>query len=166
MSDFFAPEEKIDAALRRFHDREKGYASTPRGYEEIFAADEDEDAEPGDYELRQRALGARAILNWIVSEGLHPKKLLKRLFAVGRACGNEPLSLLTMLEAAMLCDEEKATHSARCKVLSKLIQSSGARGFKMRGQKPESATANYSAAALGNENRASSVKRKISKPNQ
>jgi hypothetical protein len=159
MSNFFSPEEQVDAALRRFHQREAGYASTPRGYEEILRADEDEQVEAGDYEMRQRALGARAILLWIVSEGLHPKKLVRRLLVVGRACATEPFNLLTMEEAAMLGDEQKATHSARCKVLSRMMQRLGMKGFKIAGQKPESATAKYSASAKGNRNRANSVKK-------
>lgn len=158
MSNFFSPDGKIDAALRKFHQREAGWAAVPRGYEEIFAADEDSTDAPGDYEMRQRALGARAILEWIVGEGLHPKKLLKRLLAVGRACGTEPFHLLTMEEAAHLCDETKAAHSARCKVLSGLIEKAGMYGFKLAGQKPASATPKYAAAAKGNKHRANSVK--------
>jgi hypothetical protein len=157
MSSFFSSEEKIDAALRKFHQRAAGWAAVPRGYEEIFAADEDEDHGAGDYEMRQRALGARAILLWIVGEGLHPKKLLKRLLVVGRACATEPFSLLTMEESALLCDEEKATHSARCKVLSGLMKKAGMKGFKIAGQKAEGSTAKYAAAARGNKNRANSV---------
>ncbi len=159
MSSFFSPEEKIDAALRKFHQREAGWAAVPRGYEEIFAADEDSTDAPGDYEMRQRALGARAILEWIVGEGLHPKKLVKRLLAVGRACGTEPFNVLTMEEAGLLCEETKAAHSHRCKVLSAMIKKAGMHGFKIAGQKPESATAKYSAGAAGNENRANSVKK-------
>jgi len=159
MKDFFSPEEKVDAALRKFHQREAGYSSTPRGYEEIFALDEDAEMPPSDYEMRQRALGAGAVLVWIASEGLHPKKLVRRLLVAGRACATEPFNLLTMEEAGLLGDEEKATHSARCKVLSRMMQRLGLKGFKIAGQKPESATAKYSAAAKGNRNRANSVRK-------
>lgn len=161
MSDFYSAETKIDKALRKFHARESGWSPVQPGYEEIFAAEEDEIDPPGDYEMRQRALGARAILEWIVGEGMHPKKLVKRLLAVGRAAGTKPFTILTMEEAALLADEEKATHSARCKILSGLLEKAGAHGFKLAGQKSASATANYSAAQKGNENRAKSVKRNL-----
>ena len=165
MSEFYSPEPQIDKALRTFHSREAGWSPVQPGYEEIFAAEEDADEPPGDYEMRQRALGARAILEWIVGEGIHPKKLVKRLLAVGRAAGTQPFTLLTMEEAGLLVDETKAAHSHRCKVLSGLMAKAGAYGFKIAGQKSAASTAKYAAAQKGNKNRANSVKRN-SKTNQ
>lgn len=151
---FYPQEDAIEAALRAAARR--GWSDVIPGYEDILAAEEDVELDAGDYEMRQRALGARAILQWIVAEGLHPMKLVRRLLVVGRFCGVEPFSLLTMEQAGALGMEGKASHSHRCKLLSEVLRSAGMRGTKAAGMKSDEACKAYAEAQLGNRNRAGS----------
>lgn len=155
-------EADMDAALRRYYRRTGAEAAhTDMPYDEMLALESDGlDGDPGDYEWRQRAIGARSIFTYILSEGPHPTKLLKRLFAAGRGLDIKPFSEFTMEEAAMLCGEVKATHSARCKLLSRLLADAGMRGVRLPGQKTPESSESYAKAAAGNTHRADSVKKK------
>lgn len=139
----------MDAALRRYYRRTNAeMAVTDMPYDEMLQLESDGlEGEPGDYEWRQRAIGARSIFTYILSEGAHPLKLLKRLFAAGRGLNVKPFSEFTMEEAAMLCGEKKASHSHRCKLISRLISDAGMHGTRLPGQKSAASSASYAAVA-------------------
>jgi hypothetical protein len=170
MSDFILFEANMDAALRRHYLRtgaDMVYTEMP--YDDLLRSEEDEpDEEIGLDVWRERALGARTMMQRLLAEGPHPQKLLKHLFTLGRALNVEPFNQFTMEEAAMLCGEGKASHSHRLKLLSRLLGEAGMKGTRLPGQKSPLTTASFSAAQRGNRNRANSVRGKFQKeqPNQ
>lgn len=114
----------------------------------------------GAYEWKQRALGARMVFRWILAEGYHPLKIMKRLWAVGRAMNLEPFTRLTITEQGLMFSETKAACSWRMKVLSGLIKLAGMAGHRLPGQKTDRAVEAARKAATGNRHRANSVRQR------
>jgi hypothetical protein len=151
-------ERNMHDALRSWHERGGRGASEPAivdvPFDELLLSVGDNlDGEAGDYEWRQRILGAKLVFRWILAEGFHPLKIMKRLFAVGRAMNIAPFSELTMTEQGKMFSEERATVSWRMKVLSGLIKLQGMRGHRLAGQKTERASQAAREVALGNHHR-------------
>jgi hypothetical protein len=111
----------------------------------------------GDYEWKHRALGSRMVFSWVLAEGFAPLKMMKRLFAIGRALAIEQFTRMTITEQGQMFSETKAACSWRMKVLSGIIKLAGQHGHRLPGQKTERASEAARAAALGNHNRAGSV---------
>lgn len=107
-----------------------------------------------DYDWTQRVLGARLVFRWVLAEGFRPLKIMKRLWAIGRAMGIEPFTQLTMDEQGKMFSETKAAVSFRMRVLSGLIQLRGMSGHRLSGQKTAASRGSYSLAQMGNGNRA------------
>lgn len=159
MSDFVLFEADMDAALRSHYLRtgaEQVFMEMP--FDRMLRVEDDGAEELADDVFRARAEGARALFEWVMQEGCHPQKLMKHLFALGRGLGIEPFCSFTMEESAMLCGEVKASHSHRCKLLSRLIERAGMKGVRLPGQKSPEASASFAAAQRGNRNRRDSVK--------
>lgn len=153
----------MDAALRKFYARTKTDAAViDLPYDEIERAEHDDPSleEPGEYEFAQRRCGIKGLFRYLLAEGYHPLKIMKRLFAVGRGMRIEPFAEMTYEEAAMMFGETKAAHSWRMKVLSGMIKMNGMQGTKLPGQKSEAASKRYAKAQMGNTNRADGTKRK------
>lgn len=110
--------------------------------------------EVNDYDWQQRTMGARLVFRWILAEGFHPLKVMKRLYAVGRAMNVRPFTELTMEEQGKMFGETKAAVSWRMQLLSGLIKLRGMIGHRLPGQKSPDAKKSYHVAALGNSNRA------------
>lgn len=142
--------KKAQAAADEFfarHERDFAFLAT------LEAADE-----VNDYDWQQRTIGARLVFRWILAEGFHPLKIMKRLYAVGRAMHVDPFTQLTMEEQGGMFGETKAAVSFRMKVLSGLIKLRGMMGNRLPGQKTPAASASYSGAQMGNHNRANGTK--------
>lgn len=150
----------MTAALRRHYRRSQAeMVSMVMPFDELLAAESDGlDGELTEYEWRQRAVGARAVLAFIAGRGVHPVQLLKSLFVVGRGMHVEPFASLPMEDAAILCGEKKASHSARAKLLSKLLEAAGMKGVRLPGQKSPLSSEAYAAAARRTCNRRKKVK--------
>ncbi len=107
--------------------------------------------------------GARAVVFWLAEQGQNPQgkleltRLLKAVFTLGRAMGLPQFTTLTMQEEALMFGESKAAVSWRLKQVSGMVQATGARGFKLPGQKRE--TTAYREAQKGNRNRRGKKKR-------
>lgn len=114
---------------------------------------QDEDV-ADEYDWQHRMQGVRLVFRWILAEGFHPLKIMKRLYAVGRAAGIEPFTQLTMEEQGMMFSETKASVSWRMKMLSGLINMRHMAGKRLPGQKSPHSSASYSVAQEGNKNRA------------
>lgn len=159
-------EADMDSALRRYYRRTGAeLATTDMPFDEMLNLEDDHlDGDPGDYEWRQRAIGARSIFTYITSQGHHPMKLLKMLLAAGRGLDVAPFNEFTMEESAMLCGEVKATHSARMVLLSKLMEANGMKGVRLPGQKSPLARESYAASAKRTCNRRKKPKSRSRKP--
>lgn len=151
-------EVNMHDALRSWHERggrgtcEPAMVDVP--FDEVLMTTRDDlDGEAGEYEWRQRIFGARLVFRWILAEGFHPLKIMKRLFAVGRAMRIAPFSELTMTEQGKMFSEERASVSWRMKVLSGLIKLRGMRGHRLPGQKTQHASDVAREAAKGNQHR-------------
>lgn len=152
-------------ALRSYYARggtdtvEPATIQTP--FLELLGKEGDADeGEVGEWEWRQRILGVRAMFRWILAEGFHPLKIMKRLYAIGRALDLEPFNRLTMREQGLMFSETKAAVSWRMKQLSGLIKGLGMNGHRLAGQKTSRASDAARAAALGNHNRANGKARR------
>lgn len=162
----------MDAALRRYYRRtEAEMAYTDMPFSELMKEREPGEPEPMEEEdpvavMRIRVQTIRTLFRYLLAEGPHPCKLMKRMFAVGRGLDIEPFSALTMTEAAMMFSETKAAHSWRMKVLSGVIELAGMHGSRLPGQKSKTATPNYQAAQRGNQNRRKVKDRRAKKPKQ
>jgi hypothetical protein len=131
--------------MSRFFDRTgwQPVESTMPFHDMLEAEDDGEDGKPGEYELMQRMIGAKAFFRFLKARGIHPAAMLKQLVAAGRACHEEPFHTMTMGEAGQLLGEGKAAHSWRCKILSREIELSGQKGSKLPGQKGKEASESY-----------------------
>lgn len=139
-------------ALTRYFDRQGGWNpvdSRMPFHEMLEKEDDGQDEAPGDYEFRQRMIGARAFFRFLKARGIHPAQMLKQLAAVGRAMHEEPFSDMTMGEVGMLFSETKAAHSWRCKLLSREIKMAGMKGEKLPGQKGAEASESYRVIRTG-----------------
>jgi hypothetical protein len=148
-------DESANAALTRFYNRTgwtmgwengKQVPVTPAvSFEEAIAGEDDgEDSETvGEYEIRQRMTGARALMRFLLSHGPHPADMLKQLADAGRSMHIEPFNIMTMEEQAGLFGQGKAAVSFRNKVLSREIRLSGMRADKIPGQKSKAASESY-----------------------
>ncbi len=154
---------KSNDVLRRFFDR-TGWTPVEnekpgdRVLDRAFAdwlkeADDGSGEDVGEYEIRQRMLGARTLFAFIASKGIHPATMLKWFVCVGRGIHAEPFHMLTMHEAGDLMDETAAAHSYRCKVLSGDMELKGFKGSRMPGQKTKASSASYKVCRKGNCNR-------------
>lgn len=132
-----------------------------RSHEDDFAwlADLESADVVDEYDWLQRMVGVKLVFRWILAEGFHPLKLMKRLYAVGRALGIEPFSQLTMKEQGQMFSETKAAVSWRMKLLSGLIRLRSMAGKRLPGQKSPHSAASYSTAQQGNKNRAGHAER-------
>jgi hypothetical protein len=151
-------EANMDAALRRlFRRSSEAAAVVDMPFDELLTNEQDGlDGEPGDYEMRQRAVGVRSFLRYLTCEigkGAALLAIMKRLFAAGRAMGVAPFNQLTMTEAGLMFGETKAAHSWRCKLLSGKLKLAGMNGVQLPGQKSPDASAVYAKVAQGNGNR-------------
>lgn len=148
-------DEKASYALERFFDRTGWQPVVSRmPFQEMLELEADGTEEAvGEYEVHQRMVGARAFIRFLQSTGVHPSAMLKQLVAAGRALHVEPFSSMTMEESGLLMGETKASHSFRCKYLSKKIKMAGMNGCKLPGQKGEAASEAYRIVRKGNTNR-------------
>jgi len=102
----------------------------------------------------------RSMMAIIWQEGPSPERALKRLVALTWAVSRENLANMTMEELGLLTHETKSAWSNRIKIIySDYLKSRGFRGTRVPGQKSESATKAYAAAAKHNKNRASGKKK-------
>lgn len=142
----------------------------PMPFDELLMREDDGidggEGDLGDYERLQRMMGARAFLRYIKKEGCTLPRIMKNMFAAGRAMHDPFFSSLTMTEAGLMFSETKAAHSFRCKLLSGEIKLAGAHGVRLPGQKTPDATPNYSGAQKGNKNRLGGRKRRAPGPTQ
>lgn len=129
----------------------------------LLAEDDGFGGAPGEYEMRQRVLGVRGFLRFIKRRGATPEKIMRELFAAGRAVHDPYFSGLSMTETALMFSETKAAQSWRCKVLSGEIKLGGMNGTRLPGQKSPESSASYRASAMGNSNRASKKTKKKGK---
>lgn len=155
-------EANMHAAMRAVHDRGavelREVAIVDMPFDEMLKNEregDDLEGEPGEYEWRQRILGAQIVFRWILAEGFNPLKMMKRLFAIGRALRLEPFTQMTMNEQGLMFSETKAAVSWRMKLLSGAIKLRGMAGHRLPGQKTERAVEASRLAALGNHNRTS-----------
>lgn len=155
-------EANMNEAQRRFFERApvEIISDGPMPFDRLLAAEDDgigdaagKEEEIGEYEIRQRAIGVRAFLRFIKSEGVDMPSIMKQLFTVGRAVHDEYFMSLTMEESAMMYGNTKACHSWRCKILSGQLELAGAKGIQLPGQKSPESSKSYSAAQQGNQNR-------------
>jgi hypothetical protein len=163
--------ERADSLLSRYASGEPLSADEMAELRETYenpdefarqASQHELDGEPGEYEWRQRILGVKMLFRWILAEGFVPLKIMKRLWAVGRAMNVEPFTQLTMNEQGQMFGETKAAASWRMKVLSGLIKLCGMRGYRLAGQKTDRASEAARKVAMGNTNRANGHARQSS----
>lgn len=153
-------EANMDAGLRSAHRRglEAVDDAAPMPFDAMLRAEEDGieggEAGVGDYEMRQRVVGVRAFLRFVKGRGVTLPRIMKQLFAAGRAMGDPFFARLTMTESGLIFSETKAGHSFRCKLLSGEIELAGMKGIKLPGQKSPESSAVYAAVQKGNSNRA------------
>lgn len=163
-------EANMNDALRRYYRRAGAEMVDTRmpferklnvPFDQWLTAEEDGlDGEVGDYEMRQRVMGARALLRHVKAAGLDMQSIMKQLFSAGRAVHDPFFSALTMTEAAQMFGETKAAHSWRCKVLSGKIELYGMKGSRLPGQKTKGASESYRKAQQGNTNRRKKARRR------
>ena len=148
-------EANISRALQHYHARtgspDLAFVSDAAIGELLAESDDGETADED--EMDRRRLICRVLFRFFLGEGPHPSKILKRVFAVGRALRMPFFTELSMTEAALMLGETKAAHSYRMKTLSGLIKRTGQHGVRLSGQKSSQASAAYSAAQRGNTNR-------------
>lgn len=151
-------EANMNQAMRKYYLRtgaEQPCFDMP--FDRILRSEEydgdDEALEVDEDVLAQRREAIRGVFRYLVAEGPHPLKIMKRLYAVGRGLMIEPFCELTMDESALMFSESKAAHSWRVKFLSGVIERCGMKGSRLPGQKNKSSTANYSMSQAGNSNR-------------
>lgn len=113
-----------------------------------------------DYDWQQRMMGVKLAFRWILAEGFHPLKMMKRLYAVGRAMGIDPFTQLTMEEQGLMFSETKAAVSWRMKLLSGIISRRAMAGKRLPGQKSPHSAGSYSVAQKGNDNRATGARKR------
>lgn len=118
------------------------------------------ESEAGEYEMLQRHVGIKGLFRYILAEGHHPQKIMKRLYAAGSGFLIEPFCTMTQEERGLMLGETKAAVSHRMKSISGMIEREGMKGSRLPGQKSKASTANYSASQVGNTNR----KKKRRKP--
>lgn len=161
-SDMAVHEANMRAASDSFFERSNYEGiDTNMPFDELLAAEEELPDDISDEEVRYiRSAAIRALYRYLLGEGPHPLKVMKRLYAVGAGLLIEPFVSMTQEERAMMFSEKKASVSWRMKKLSGLIKRSGQRGSRLPGQKPESSTPNYSAAQMGHSNRRRKRRRK------
>jgi hypothetical protein len=155
-SDLLVFTANLELALRNYYTRTGGgdLVCVDMPFDDLLAAEADGcEGEPGDFEMAQRRAAVAGLFRYLLAEGPHPLKLMKRLFAVGRGLGQPFFRDLTMGEAALMFSETKAAHSWRLKVLSGMIKLRGMHGYRLSGQKTPGASAHYAAAQRGNQNR-------------
>jgi len=158
-------EANMRAALESSYAREQfAIAEQEMPFDRLLMIEDgiDDGEDPaGRYEYHQRLVGVKALFRYILAEGNHPLKIMKRLYAAGAGFREEAFSRLTMEERALMFGETKAAVSWRMKALSGLIDLAGMRGTKLPGQKSAAATANYSACQAGNSNRKKKRRRRV-----
>jgi hypothetical protein len=148
-------EESANAALTRFYNRtgwEMGWENGRQVpvqpamtfHEALSAEDDGENSETvGEYELRQRMVGARGLFRFLMAHGPLPSDMLKQLADAGRSMHIPPFNIMTMEEQAGLFGQGKAAVSFRNKVLSREIRLSGMKADKVPGQKSKAASESY-----------------------
>jgi hypothetical protein len=123
-------------------------------FDEMLSRESDGvDGEIGEYEMAQRRAAIKGLFRYLLAEGNHPLKLMKRLYAVGVGLCIDEFSGMTNEERGMMFGESKAAVSWRIKFLSGLIRRSGMRGVKLPGQKSPESAAVYAQVQKGNSNR-------------
>lgn len=123
-------------------------------------ANTEEDDERED-RMAERRAAIRGFYRYLLAEGDHPLKIMKRLYAVGNGMRIEPFCTMTMEERGLMFGEGKAAVSWRMKKLSGEVEKSGQLGSRMPGQKTKGSTSKYSAAQIGNNNRAKGIRKKL-----
>lgn len=160
-------EANMNAGLRRHYRRTGAELADVRmpfaekmdvRFEDWLKAEDDgigDDPEDGigDYEMRQRTMGVRALFRMLKAGGVEMDKIMQQLFSAGRAVHDEFFSSLTMTESAMMFSRTRAAHSWRCKVISGKIKLAGMKGVRLPGQKTPESSETYAQSAKGNRNR-------------
>ena len=112
----------------------------------------------GDYEMRQRVIGARALMRFIKGRGVTLPRILQQLCAAGRAVHDPYFASLTFTELGLMFSNTRAAHSFRCKLISGEIELGGMKGMRLPGQKSPESSEIYAKCAKGNKHRAKKVR--------
>lgn len=170
-------EANMEAALRSQYHRTRDTAIDLRmpfdrliSFEEALALEDDgiENAAGensiGDYEMRQRVIGVRALLRWLKTRAgvsstsaYRPgpvSNIMMQLFAAGRALQDPFFSSMSFTENGLLFSQTKAGASHRSKLLSKEMEKAGVKGIQQPGQKTPESSAAYAETAKRTRNRA------------
>jgi hypothetical protein len=136
------------AAARHGYQQESVTSHTP--LDDLL--DAEDAAQVGELE---RSAVLNRLLDYLAADGPHPGCVLRRYFAVVKALQREDLLCgMTLQELGLMFGETKAAQSWRVKkIFSGYLRGAGAKGFKARFQKSETARAAYARAQLGNTNR-------------
>ena len=102
------------------------------------------------------------LLDFFFADGPNPLNVIRRVLSLVKAIKPELIGNMSMEDVATLCDDTgRATVSHRVKrVYTRFLQAQGAKVTKARCQKSERATAKYSEAQMGNQNRKGTGKAK------
>lgn len=120
-------------------------------YTPLSALLQSEDGDTEEAQIRAEAIGA--FIDFVLQRGPHPAHALKNFYAVVHAIRPQSLPDWTCQDFADLFGETKAAHSWRVKQLFSRLSARSPRPIKARFQKSASASASYSAAQKGNNNR-------------
>lgn len=132
----------------------------------VSGADDGQDGQADEWDIRQRMVGVRQFMAWLLKRGVTPMDMFRQLAAVGRGLHMAPFNAMTMEEISMMEGQSKAAHSWRCKVMSGEIELAGMNGSRLPGQKSKDATPSYEKAQKGNCNRLGGAKRTARKERQ
>lgn len=95
------------------------------------------------------------LLNYFFADGPHPGCVLRRVFAVAWALRPSLITHMRQTDIALMFGETKAAMSWRInQIFTGYLKAAGMRGTRVPGQKSQASISNYSAAQMGNQNRA------------
>lgn len=155
-------EQRINSVLARAAAR-RGYtmeaATTRTPLSELIdreALDAGEDAEGV---MRARLETFHRFIDFAFADGPHPGDVMRNFYAVVHVLRPDVLLNMTCDDIGALLGRTGAAHSWRVKKVCERLKAKGVKGFKARFQKSEAASAAYSAAQRGNQNRRGLSKR-------
>lgn len=148
-----AEEIRIHRVLTTAYQRERTgeiHSPEPMTVRDIF------EQAPGDgeEEMRIKTETTRRLINFLFQDGPHPGHTLRLLYLLTQQIAPEQILNMNGSELADIFGETRAAWSARVKrIFNNYLSKAGAKGFKSRTQRSETARAAYAAGARGNTNR-------------